>query len=414
MKYVVLGASAAGINGALELRKRDAAAEIILVSLDTAIYSRCILHHYMEGIRTLERLSFVSRDTLEKKNITWYKGKKVVGIDTAKKKVILSDQSEISYDKLLIATGSNSFMPTIEGIKGAKNLCGFHDFADCEKVLAEVKANTHVVILGSGLVGVDVAAGLIGKSNSITMVDLRKHMLAIQLDAQTAKAYQTAFAEHGVKQIYNVGIAKVVQSETGRITTVILTDGQKIPCDLLVVAAGVRANVEFLRDSDVVTDRCGLVIDDTGKTNRDDIYGAGDVTGRNPIWSVAVKEGIIAAANMVGDKRHMSDFFASKSTMNFFGIPTMSLGIHELPDDTYQQEVFGDDLGNYKKVIYKDGNIHGALLQGDLSYAGVLTQLIRRKIDISKVKKELFKIDYSDFFHLKENFEFTYGHEEAE
>mgnify|MGYP000070250712 FL=1 len=103
----------------------------------------------------------------------------------------------------------------------------------------------------------------------------------------------------------------------------------------------------------------------------------------------------------------MDDFFASKSTMNFLGIPTMSLGIPERPDDSYDV-VMEDKDGIYRKVIHKNGKIYGAILQGDLSYGGVLTQLIAGKIDVSKVKKPLFEIDYSDFFHTKENFEFYY------
>jgi NAD(P)H-nitrite reductase large subunit len=176
----------------------------------------------------------------------------------------------------------------------------------------------------------------------------------------------------------------------------------------LIVAAGVRSNVNFLEGSGIETDKFGLLIDTFGKTNCEDIYGAGDVTGRNPIWPTAAKEAIIAASNMAGVKCEMTDFFASKSTMNFLDIPTMSLGINEPTDDTFKVEIQSDDKGNYKKIIHKDGKIYGAIIQGDLSYTGVLTQLIKNNIDISKVKKPIFKIDYSDFFNINENFEFTY------
>ena len=144
-----------------------------------------------------------------------------------------------------------------------------------------------------------------------------------------------------------------------------------------------------------------------GKTNIENIYGAGDVTGRNPIWPTAVKEGIIAANNMLGKEMIMTDFFGSKNTMNFVGIATMSLGDTEPKDETYKVEVKIDG-DNYKKIIHKDGKIYGALIQGDLSYAGVLTQLIKENIDISKVTKSIFDIDYADFFNMKENFEFIY------
>jgi NAD(P)H-nitrite reductase large subunit len=232
-------------------------------------------------------------------------------------------------------------------------------------------------------------------------------MLPIQLDKHSATVYEKAFEKEGLKQYYSNGIA-LVGSENGVVKRVVLKNGKILPCDLLISAAGIRSNIEFLKESEVNYDNKGLLFDEKGETNIPNIYGAGDVSGRAPIWPVAVKEGIIAAYNMSGIEKSMDDFFASKATMNFLGIPTMSLGITSGYDESYIEEIDLDNLGNYKKIIHKDGVIHGAILQGDLSYAGILTQLIRLKIDVSKVKKRLFDIDYSDFFHTTENFEFTY------
>ena len=110
---------------------------------------------------------------------------------------------------------------------------------------------------------------------------------------------------------------------------------------------------------------------------------------------------------MAGVTRKMTDFFASKSTMNFMGIPSMSLGNVNPEDDTYTVEV-KDTGSTYKKIVHKNGKIIGAVLQGDLAYAGILQQLIARRIDVTKVKKPIFDIDYSDFFHTRDNFEFYY------
>ena len=156
-------------------------------------------------------------------------------------------------------------------------------------------------------------------------------------------------------------------------------------------------------------DRKGLIFNEKGETNIKDIYGAGDVSGRGPIWSVAVKEGIIATSNMVGIERVMDDFFVCKSTMNFFGIPTLSLGDQSLYENTEGIIIeISENENSYKKIAHKDGYIYGAIIQGDLEYTGVLTQLIRLDVDISKVKKSIFNIDYSDFFHLDANCEFQY------
>lgn len=239
------------------------------------------------------------------------------------------------------------------------------------------------------------------------MVEMAGWMLVRQLDPRAAKTYQDAFEAKGVKQYYGDGIAEAVMNEEGMITSVILSSGTEIPCDYVVVTAGVRSNVEFLEGSGIETSRFGLVYDETGKTSDENIYGAGDVSGTSPIWPVAVKEGIIAASNMAGVPRKMTDFFASKSTMNFLGIPSMSLGNVNPDDDTFSVEI-RETKDSYKKIVHQNGKIVGAILQGDLAYGGILQQLIARKINVTKVKKPIFDVDYSDFFHTKENFEFYF------
>jgi len=408
MKYVVLGASASGVNGAAQLRNLDKEAEITLISKDDKIYSRCILHHYMEGIRDVKKLEFVEDDFINKNNIKWIKNAEASKVDVQSKEVIISTGETVEFDKLLIATGANTFFPPIPNLKAAPNAIGFRNFDDCEKIMEMSKTCENIVVMGAGLVGIDVISGLIHTGKNIALVEMKDHMLSIQLDKKAALAYEKGFESKGVKQYYEKGIKELIVDEKGKITEISLTNGEKIPCDLLIVAAGVRSNVSFLEGSGIEIDKFGLLIDAFGKTNCEYIYGAGDVTGRNPIWPTAVKEGIIAANNMAGIKSEMTDFFASKSTMNFLGIPTLSLGINEPVDETYMVEIENDDRGNYKKIIHRDGKIYGAILQGDLSYAGVLTQLIKGQIDISKVKKPIFKIDYSDFFNIKENFEFVY------
>lgn len=408
MKYVVIGASASGISGVKQLRILDKDAEITLVSKDDKIYSRCILHHYMEGIRDVKKLEFVEDNFIEKNNINWVKGVAVTGVDINEKCVKLENGESVEYDKLLIATGAHTFFPPIPHLKTAKNSIGFRNFDDCEKIMEMSKTCKNVVVMGAGLVGIDVISGLLHTNCNVSLVEMQDRMLSIQLDKKAASTYEEAYAEKGVKQYYEKGVKELIVDEDENITEILLTSGETIPCDLLICAAGVRANVEFLQDSGIECDKFGLVIDVFGKTNVEGVFGAGDVSGRNPIWPVAVKEGIIAASNMCGIEAEMDDFFASKSTMNFLGIPTMSLGINTPPDDTYEVEIESDDNGNYKKIIHKEGKIYGAIIQGDLSYAGVLTQLIRRKIDVSRISKPLFKIDYSDFFNEKANFEFYY------
>ena len=407
MKYVVIGASAAGISGIRELRKLDKGCEIVLISKDKDIYSRCILHRYLGGERSLERLNFVEGNFEELYNVQWIKGVACTGVNPAEKTVDLEDGNKVSYDKLLIATGSHTFIPPIKNLIGAKNVVGFRNVEDIETLKEAAKTRKNFFVMGGGLVGLDCTSGLLELGVNVTLVEMANWLLVKQLDERAAKTYQDAFTAKGVKQYYGVGVSEAVLGENGEITAMRLADGTEIPCDYVVITAGVRSNVEFLEGSGIETSRFGLVYDETGKTSDENIYGAGDVSGLSPIWPVAVKEGIIAASNMAGVPKAMTDFFASKSTMNFLGIPSMSLGNVNPEDDSYSVEIC-EKKNSYKKIVHKDGKITGAILQGDLAYGGILQQLIARKIDVTKVKKPIFDVDYSDFFHIDENFEFYY------
>lgn len=409
-KYVVIGSSAAGVNGIRELRKYDSVAEIVLISKDTDIYSRCILHEYLSGRRSIERLRFVEKDFETLYRVCWKKDAEAVGLDRTAKEVILGDGTRESYDKLLIATGSHTFFPPVRDLAGSPNMAGFRNIDDIEILKEAAATKKNFVILGSGLVGIDCASGLLELGLRPVLCDFAGWLLNKQLDREAAQAYIDAFSARGVEQHYGVGVEKVKINDDHEITVVVLSDGTEIPCDFFVVTAGVRSNVEFLKDSGLALSRSGLIYDETGRTSDPDIYGAGDVSGLSPIWPVAVKEGMIAGANMAGIPEKMTDFFASKSTMRFLDISTMSLGeVNPDPaDETIRVETYrrGDV---YKKIVHRDGKIIGALLQGDLAYGGVLQQMIARGIDVRRVRKPLFDIDYSDFFHMhSDSYEFYY------
>ncbi|AGB41187.1 NAD(P)H-nitrite reductase [Halobacteroides halobius DSM 5150] len=407
MRYVVIGASASGINGAKTLRELDQDAEIILISKDEDVYSRCILHHYIAGERNIEELDFSEKDYFKKYDIQWKEGVAVTELDAKEDTLHLSDGQNLSYDKLLIASGASSLIPPIKNLKVANNVVGLRNLADAKKIKETAKEVNNAVVLGAGLVGIDALTGLLEFDLNINLVEMEDRILKQQLDEYTANKYNQLFQGQGVKLKLGVKAKELIMDKENNPQELLLENGERVPCDLVVVATGVRPNIRFLENSGVKTDESGLVIDKRGQTNKEDIYGAGDVTGRNPIWPTAVKEGIIAANNMVGNELELDDFLGSKNTMNFLELPTMSVGLVEAPDHTYNEEIKVED-NNYKKIIHKDGQIYGAVIQGDLSYAGVLTQLIKEEIDVSRIKKPLFEIDYADFFNIKENLEYSY------
>ncbi|WP_300903077.1 NAD(P)/FAD-dependent oxidoreductase [uncultured Clostridium sp.] len=407
MRYVVIGASAAGISGAKTLRELDKDAEIVLISKDENVYSRCILHHYISNHRDVDALNFTSKEFFEENNITWMKGLEVISLNDKEQVLELSNGETLSYDKLLICSGASAFIPPVPGLREANNVVGLRNLDDAILIKEQAKKVKNVVVLGAGLVGIDAVSGLLGQGLNISLVEMSNKILPLQLDKHASDVYERKFIEEGVSLKLGVKAEKLLLDGNNNPKALLLNTGEEVPCELVIVATGVRSNISFMENSNVECDRFGLIIDAKGKTNIENIYGAGDVTGRNPIWPTAVKEGIIAANNMLGKESVMTDFFGSKNTMNFVNIATMSLGMVEPADETYivETQVEGD---NYKKIIHKEGKIYGAIIQGDLSYAGVLTQLIKENIDVSKVTKSLFDIDYADFFNIEKNFEFSY------
>ena len=407
MRYVVIGASAAGISGAKTLRELDKEAEIVLVSKDENVYSRCILHHYISNHRDVDALNFTSKEFFEENNITWMKGLEVKALNDKDQVLELSSGETLSYDKLLVCSGASAFIPPVPGLREGNNVVGLRNLDDAILIKEQAKKVKNVVVLGAGLVGIDAVSGLLGQGLNISLVEMSNKILPLQLDKHASDVYEKKFIEEGVSLKLDVKAEKLLLDENNNPKALVLNTGEEVSCELVIVATGVRSNVAFMENSNVECDRFGLIIDAKGQTNIENIYGAGDITGRNPIWPTAVKEGIIAAHNMLGKEMVMTDFFGSKNTMNFVGIATMSLGMVEPADETYIVETKVED-NNYKKIIHKDGKIYGAIIQGDLSYAGVLTQLIKENIDVSKVTKSLFDIDYADFFNIEKNFEFSY------
>ena len=407
MAYVVVGASAAGINAAKTLREINKDIEIILVSKDEYVYSRCILHHFLDGRRDIEDLDFSPGEFFKKYDIKWMKGVEVTGIDTKEKKLKLDNGEDLPYEKVVLATGASSFLPPIENLRTANNVLGLRNLDDAIRIKEIAPKVKNIIILGAGLVGVDAMAGLLDYDAKVTMIEMGDRILPLQLDHYAANVYIERLKEEGVDFRFNVRAEKVIVDENNNPVAIKLNTGEEVPGELIIACTGVRSNVGFLEGSGIECDKFGLIFNPKGETNVKDVYGAGDISGRNPIWPTAVKEGLIAANNMCNKDIYMEDFFGSKNTMNFCGVATMSLGTVIKPDDTYEEavEIKGKD---YKKIIHKNGTIYGAIVQGDLSYVGVLTQLIKDKINIDRVKKPIFQIDYSDFFNEKENLEFVY------
>lgn len=407
MRYVILGASAAGISAAKTLRELDKKNEIVLISEDLYVYSRCMLHHFISGEKSVEKLDFSEKDFFEINNIYWISGKRVKRLYADKKHLFLDDGNIITFDKLLIATGASSFLPPIKNLKEASNVFGLRNLEDAIKIKEAAEKSKNILVIGAGLVGIDAALGLINKSVNISIVEISDRLLPLQLDKHASLKYEQLFKEKGVQIYTSTSLAEVLIDDNNHIIGAKLSNGEEIICDMAIVAAGVRPNIDFIDEKEIAIHK-GIVINEKCETSMKDIYAAGDVTGLTPIWPIAVKQGNAAAYNMTGIEKILNDNFAFKNSMNFLGLDTVSLGLTDISDSSYSiYTIMNKHV--YKKIISKDNIIVGAILQGDISYAGVLTYLIKNRIDISRIHKSIFEIDYSDFFSVKTNGEFEYS-----
>ena len=405
MEYVILGAGAAGITAAKTIRKADREGKITVISTDTQVHSRCMLHKYLSHERDAAGISFIDPDFFEKNQITWLPGKTVSRLDTQGKKVYTDQGDEMSYDRLLIATGAESFIPPVGNLREAENVFGLRHLRDAQAIDELAKDAENIVIIGSGLVGLDAAYGLMETGKKVSIVEMADQILPVQLDKTAAFEYQKRFEKAGAVFYLGRKAADTVMGEDKIIREIILDNGEKLPCDLIIVAAGVRSAVAGMEGEGIVIDR-GIKVDDYLQTGAEGVYAAGDVTGLSGIWPNAQKQGETAALNMCGSHVEYTDRYAMKNTINFFGLVSMCVGVI-LPQEG-DVVIAREDSRNYKRVVLRDGKAVGVLLQGDISHGGIWQYLIKNQIDLAGIKKDIFDLNFGDFYGIKDNGEYQW------
>ena len=405
MEYVILGAGAAGITAAKTIRKADSEGKITVISTDTQVHSRSMLHKYLSHERDAAGISYVDPDFFEKNQIAWLPGKTVNRLDTQRKKVYTDQGDEVSYDRLLIATGAESFIPPVGNLREAENVFGLRHLRDAQAIDELAKDVENIVIIGSGLVGLDAAYGLMETGKKVSIVEMADQILPVQLDKTAAFEYQKRFEEAGARFYLGRKAADTVMEEDKIIREIILDNGEKLPCDLIIVAAGVRSAVAGMEGEGIVIDR-GIKVDDYLQTGAEGVYAAGDVTGLSGIWPNAQKQGETAALNMCGSHVEYTDRYAIKNTINFFGLVSMCVGVI-LPQEG-DVVIAREDSRNYKRVVLRDGKVVGVLLQGDISHGGIWQYLIKNQISISGIQKDIFDLNFGDFYGIKDNGEYQW------
>ncbi|RLF82317.1 NADH oxidase [Thermococci archaeon] len=362
MKIVVIGSGTAGSNFALFARKLDRKAEIIVIGKEkTMQYSPCALPFVLSGkIPKLEDIVVFPNEFYEKQKIQMMLETEAKTIDR-KRKVIITDKDEVPYDKLVLATGSKAFIPPIKGVekKGVFTLKEMRDVREIQEYIKERKPKKAVVI-GAGLIGLEGAVAFRELGMEVLVVELLEHLLPTMLDKDIASIVQSHLEEKGIQFRFGVGVSEII----GDPVTAVKIGEEEIESDIVLVATGVRANVDLAREAGLEIKR-GIIVDEYLRTSDPDIYAIGDcaevydaVTGErilSQLGTTAVRMAKVAAENVFNKNVKFKPVFNTAITELF----DLEIGTFGITQERARKEgvevVVGKFKGSTKPEYYPGG-----------------------------------------------------------
>lgn len=389
-KYVIIGNGAAAVGAIEGIRSEDNNGEITVISREPChVYARPLISYLLEGKTDLKRMLYRPEDFYEKNNVKVLYGETAAKIDAKKKKVVLESGTEIPYDRVLNATGSNPFVPPIDGLDGVKRAHSFMTLSDALELEKDLSAESRVFIIGAGLIGLKCAEGILERVKSVTVCDLAPRVLSSILDDQCAALMQDCLEKHGVKFLLGDTVEKFEESRA------VMKSGACVDFDVLVTAVGVRPGVFLVKDAGGQIGR-GIIVDEKMSTSLKDVYAAGDCTesyditsGTNKVMAImplAYMQGHCAGVNMAGGDEKIDNALPINS-IGFFGLHCMTAGSYT--GECYEKK--GE--GTIKRLYVDGGLLKGFIIIGDNDRAGIYTSLIRNKTPLSEI----------DFDRIKEN-----------
>ncbi|MFZ3062236.1 MAG: FAD-dependent oxidoreductase [Actinomycetota bacterium] len=395
IEYLILGNGVAAINACMAIRKISQTGTVTIISTEKyPAYSAALITYLVAGEKDEKDLILYPMDWYKQNNIEIILGERVVKVEPASKRVTLSDRKKLFYEKLLIATGASSLLPKIPGIDQLP-VFSLRALDDAKRIIRALTPKVkNVVVIGAGLVGLKTAEALKKRGLNVALIEQFDQVLPRNLDRQGAEIVQSWLQREGV--VVKLGqTVKEIQSDN-----VVLDSGEKIPCEMVIVAAGVRPNLDFLEGSGI-TVKQGILVNDRCETNMKDVYAAGDVakptdlisgeTGVNAIWPAASKMGKVAGSNTAGKAARFEGGLPMNS-MNLFGLTAISFGV--VKEEKGDEKIVGDlnpAEGIYQKVVLRNNRIVGAVLIGKNRNAGVLLGLLKNGVDVSPFKDSLLK-----------------------
>ena len=392
-RIVIIGAGAGAygfVKSHREINKDD---EIIVFSKeDFPFYNRVMLPDYISGERDWQQLIKMHTSEEYELNIRLYKGVSIEKINREQKYVTDSRGVKTNYDILIIASGSRAAIP--KNIPSLPGIFTIRSRTDADNFKKHLPKNGHVIIVGGGLLGLEMAASLREMNIRVTIVQRISRFMDRQLDPLGSQLLHEEMADQGCDIYYN----DEVQLFYGRskLTGIGLKSGQKINCDALILAIGTTPNIELAKECGLDHKR-GIIVNERLQTNDPDIYAIGEVAEFGGmlygITAAAEQQAAIVSRYLTGD---ITGYYEGSLLMNIIkvhGFDLCSIGLAESPnDDEYEEIIFVDKAKRYyKKCIIHHDRLVGAILIGDKSEFQEFRELIANKTELSEKRIQLLR-----------------------
>jgi len=400
-RLVVIGNGMAGARTVEEILERGGGEQFTITMFGEEAhgnYNRIMLSNVLAGVEDESGIFLNDLSWYADNGITLHTGRRVSRIDRFAKRVYADDGTETPYDKLIIATGSRAFVPPIPGIHRPgrgyhQGVFAFRTLDDTRNMIRYAREHERAVVIGGGLLGLEAARGLQNHVSHVTLVHFGGHLMDTQLDPQAGAILLRSVEKLGIEVLTGASTTEILGKHA--VTGVKLKDGRQVDCDVVVVAAGIRANIELAATSDLPVER-GIVVDDQLRVQDEpDIYAVGECVQHRgatyglvaPLWDQArVLADHITGANP--QAAYHGSRIATK--LKVAGVDVASMGLKAPERDTDETVVFSEPKrGVYKSIIIRDDRLIGATLVGDVNKVAFLMQAFDRGLPLPEERVSL-------------------------
>lgn len=395
-RYVIIGGSAAGMAAAETIRTCDPNGHIQVLSEEgDAPYFRPMIPFVVSRKKKADEISMQGQGPYRAENVEIRLATRVTGIDTRTASVITEQGESISYDRLLIATGSRPNIPQNITNLNCNGVFALRTLADARQASERAKNTTHAILLGGGLLNLKAAFALLERGIKVTLVVYSPEILSQLMEPADALLLRRALGRAGLTILTDCSAVQI-RSDRHGVRAVTLDNGLELVCRMVCIGKGVRPNADWIDNNEITLDK-GVVVDKYTCTGADHVYAAGDVavtyesiTGKpvvTGLWTNAVEMGRCAGANMAGRPTVYGGTFGIMNATQIARMPFVSMGMVHTTGTDYETHC-KSSRESYRKLVFspEGDRLIGALFIGDISGAGLYRAIIRERLRINEIK----------------------------